>query len=569
MFIKTNRAVYKNKISISKLLCESYWEDGISKTRTVMNLSKLPTLQQLAIEQSLKDKGPKVYIEEIKLTRGIDYGYAAVILELMKKLRITETLNKVCKKEAGLVMLMILGKIVTKGSKLCIVNWIKRNELIAQKIGIDIANLNEKHLYVALGDLDNLQKKIEHKWGIYHKKKLKSIYLYDITSFYFEGTENELSKKGYDRDKKKGNKDIVTAGLITNEEGFPLKVEVFEGNMLDFKTVENQISKIKSDFNVDEIIFVGDRGMRMRYNLDNMTDDAKTGVKYISGLTTDEIKKLEKDEVIQLSFFDKELVEIEDGNKRYILCVNPILEQEKKAKRAERKLKFEVELAALQSAYNKKSERCENNKKRIASGDKNKKLKTQLTPKEINSWQYRLRKAQEKYKMQNTYKVTITQDKFNIEYDAAYYEKSSQYDGKYVFETTVSKEILTTNDVRDTYKKLQEVEHAFRDMKTDKLQTRPIYHRLAAQTRGHIFVSMFAYVIIQELEKKIFPWLREDTQKKEKLSIKDIFEELKMIKLCVLSFGKNIHNEIKTTELTQTQKKIFELLNIKEEILTI
>ncbi|ETR65663.1 MAG: hypothetical protein OMM_13901 [Candidatus Magnetoglobus multicellularis str. Araruama] len=124
--------------------------------------------------------------------------------------------------------------------------------------------------------------------------------------------------------------------------------------MLDFKTVENQISKIKSDFNVDEIIFVGDRGMRMRYNLDNMTDDAKTGVKYISGLTTDEIKKLEKDEVIQLSFFDKELVEIEDGNKRYILCVNPILEQEKKAKRAERKLKFEVELAALQSAYNKK-----------------------------------------------------------------------------------------------------------------------------------------------------------------------------------------------------------------------
>ncbi|ETR65664.1 MAG: hypothetical protein OMM_13903, partial [Candidatus Magnetoglobus multicellularis str. Araruama] len=91
--------------------------------------------------------------------------------------------------------------------------------------------------------------------------------------------------------------------------------------------------------------------------------------------------------------------------------------------------------------------------------------------------------------MQNTYKVTITQDKFNIEYDAAYYEKSSQYDGKYVFETTVSKEILTTNDVRDTYKKLQEVEHAFRDMKTDKLQTRPIYHRLAAQTRGHILLA--------------------------------------------------------------------------------
>ncbi|KPA11448.1 transposase DDE domain protein, partial [Candidatus Magnetomorum sp. HK-1] len=387
MFIKTNRSVYKNKVSTSKLLCESYWENGTSKTRVIMNLSKLPTLQQLAVEQSLKNTGPKVCINDIKISKGIDYGYAAVVLELMNKLRITETLNKVCKEEAGLIILMILGKIVTKGSKLGIVNWIKRNEFIAKKIGIDITKLNEKHLYAALGDLDNLQKKIEHKWGIYHKKKLKSIYLYDITSFYFEGTQNELSKKGYDRDKKKGNKNIITAGLITNEAGFPLKVEVFEGNMLDFKTVENQINKIKNDFNVDEIIFVGDRGMRIRYNLENMADDSKSGVKYISGLTTDEIKKLETNKIIQLSFFDKELVEVEDGNKRYILCVNPILEQEKKAKRAKRKLKFEAELAALQNAYNKKNERCKNNKKRIASGDKNKKLKTQLTLKDINNLQ--------------------------------------------------------------------------------------------------------------------------------------------------------------------------------------
>ncbi|ETR65662.1 MAG: hypothetical protein OMM_13902 [Candidatus Magnetoglobus multicellularis str. Araruama] len=92
------------------------------------------------------------------------------------------------------------------------VNWIKRNELIAQKIGIDIANLNEKHLYVALGDLDNLQKKIEHKWGIYHKKKLKSIYLYDITSFYFEGTENELSKKDMIETKRRGIKILLRQG---------------------------------------------------------------------------------------------------------------------------------------------------------------------------------------------------------------------------------------------------------------------------------------------------------------------------------------------------------------------
>jgi transposase len=567
MYIKTNRVNNKGKISTSKLLCESYWDGFSSRTRTIMNLSKLPSKQLLAVEQSLKDKGPKVHIDKIKITKSIDYGYAAAILDLMEKLRVSETFTKTCGDEAPLALLMIIGKIITKGSKLAIVNWIKRNEFIANKLGVNIKHLNEKDLYRSLGDIDNLQEKIEHKWGLYHKKKINSVYLYDITSFYFEGTQNELARKGYDRDKQKGSKEIITAGLITNDEGFPLKVEVFKGNILDQKTVKKQIVKIKEDFGVDEIIFVGDRGMKIRYNLEGMTSESSSGVKYITGLTTEEIKHLETEKIIQLSLFDKDLVEIEDGEKRYILCVNPYLEHEKQEKRASRKSKFEKELAVLQGSYNKKKSSCETNQERLAGGDKNKKLKTELSDKDIDSLKYRLRKAKEKYKMQKIYNINIDKTHFTIEYNAVAYEEAGKYDGKYVFETTVKKEILNAEGIRNKYKQLQQVEHAFRDIKTDKLHTRPVYHRLTAQTRGHVFISMFAYAIIQEFENKLFPWLREDAQQKEKLSINDIFEELKSIKLNVLSFGKGIHTEIKITELTQRQKKVFELLNIKESVL--
>jgi len=568
MYIKTNSSTYKGKGYTSKLLCESYWEDGVSKTRKIFNISKLPKKQQLAIEQSLKDHGPKVHIEDIAVEKSIDYGWVAVVLEILKRLRIEETLKKLYPQNYNLAILMILGKIVTRGSKLCIVNWIKRNEFIGQQLNIDIKKLNEKHLYAVLSDLDNLQEKIEHKWSIYNRKRTDKIYLYDITSFYFEGTMNELSAYGYDRDKKKGHKKIITAGLIADKEGFPLKIQVFKGNMLDYKTVQEQIKDLKEIFEATEIIFVGDRGMKLRYNLDEMVEADREGVKYITGLTIDEIKGLVTEGIIQLSLFDKKLMEIEDDGKRYVLCVNPYLAKEKQQNRAVKKIKFETELAAAQKAYQKEKERCRKNRQRLTEGDKNKKLKVTLTDKEIDAWKYRIRKAQEKNKMQKVYKVTINRRGFCINYDAAYYKDLSKYDGKYVFETTVDKETLSTEEVRQTYKRLQLIEHAFKDIKTCKLNARPIYHRRAKQTRGHVLVSMFAYATIHEIEKRLYPWLREMKKTEDKLSFKDAVEELKMIRLCVLSFGKSLHQEVRITKLAERQKQIFDLLGIKESILT-
>jgi len=126
---------------------------------------------------------------------------------------------------------------------------------------------------------------------------------------------------------------------------------------------------------------------------------------------------------------------------------------------------------------------------------------------------------------------------------------------------------MTKETIRKEYKNLKHVEHAFRDMKTVKLDIRPIFHVNENTTRGHVFVTMFAYAIVRELEKKIFPWLKlKNKEKKENLSFHDIEEELKMIKLNVLKIGKN-HEEIMITELTNHQKEILSILNIGNEFL--
>lgn len=587
MYVIQNKRNKNGKEYTYSFLAESKWSPAKQRSEKIIvsNISKLPLKTIETLKNSLSGKKNTVCLEDISIEKSIDYGYCFVILEIMKRLKIRQVisagLQKKEKEDIKYVLLMILGKIVTRGSKLGIVNWIKRNEEIAKELGFteqELNNLSEKQLYTTQFDINNIQEKIEKEWRQVHHKKEDIIYLYDITSFYFEGMQNELACFGYNRDKKQG-KQIITVGLITNQYGFPLKIQVFTGNTKDDQTVEEQLQALQKEYEAHNIILVGDRGMRIRCNLAKMKEEGNeeeerstTGIQYISGLTTPEIRKLEKNGVLQMSFFDTELVEIEEDKKRYILCVNPVLEQEKTATRQRMKHIFESEYLKIQKSFEKKKKQCEINRKRRSDGDKNKKLKVKLTTKEIEAWKYKLKKIVEKFKFQKIYTININGNKgeesFMVEYDALAYEELVKFDGKYVFETTVSKDYLSKEEVRDVYKQLQTVEHAFRDMKMTRLDVRPIFHVKEETTRSHVFLGMFSYAIIREMELKLFPWLKEQKKTtKNKISFEDAIEELKMIKLSVLSFGKNTHQEIRITKLNENQKTILSLLNLNEKIL--
>jgi len=143
-----------------------------------------------------------------------------------------------------------------------------------------------------------------------------------------------------------------------------LKIQVFEGNEIDHKTVNEQLKAIKEQFCAESIILVGDRGMRIRLNLGALTEDEKQGISYISALSSSEIRALINDGVIQLELFSKDLVEIEDGGIRYILCNNPVLQNEKNQTRESLKSRFEQEASSIKRSWDKRREQnLENIKK--------------------------------------------------------------------------------------------------------------------------------------------------------------------------------------------------------------
>lgn len=567
MYIQYCTSKQNGKSYTYPLLCRKYREAGKIKTEVIANLTKFPQDLVLAMKGALKKgKDFMVSFKDIVIKKSIDYGFVFILLAIMQRLRITEVLEKIMGERANLVRLMIIGKIVTRGSKLCIFNWIQRNDVIAKKLGIDLSTLKVGTLYEVLADLSYLQKKIERKWNLYHKSEKNEIFLYDITSSYLEGTENALAAFGYNRDGKKGKMQIVI-GLITNNKGFPLSIEVFEGNESDHTTVIMQLKKIKDEYGASNVVFVGDRGMRIRYNLDQMEADESLGIKFITALSMEEIRCLIKEGIIQLSLFSKDLAEVENDGVRYILCTNPDLEREHSQVRAELKIKFEENLHEIKLSYDTRQHKNNLNTIRLSNGDKNINLVTILSDKQIDSYKYRVRKAQEKYNMQSFFQVTITKEKFVVEFDFEKYTQAKQLDGKYIIVTNVSEQAMNKESVRLEYKNLKYVEHAFRMIKTFNLDVRPIFHINENTTRGHVFVTMFAYAILRELENRLLPWLKLNNKKaKEQLSLHDIEEELKMIKLNVLQIDK-MHEEIKITELSNRQKEIFRELELKPELL--
>ncbi len=567
MYLQFNEKKGKNsKIYRTVLLCEKYREGGVPKTRVVLNLSKAGVPNEIitALKAVInKTKGQLVDSHDIKLANTLDYGYLHLILSMMNKLRISEVLDKTYGVKSNLIKLMIIGKIITRGSKLEIFNWIKRNQYLAQKLSIDIDSLKVDDLYYELGELSRLQTKIEKKWNVYHRKRHKNIYLYDITSTYFEGTQNDLAAFGYNRDGKKGKMQI-TIGLITDSTGFPLKIQVFEGNINDHKTVNEQIATLRDSFKAEEIILVGDRGMRIRLNLEELNEEEKQGVSYISALSSSEIRALIKDNVIQLELFSKELVEIKDGQTRYILSNNPVLEQEKNQTRESLKKRFDEDIIELKQKWDKRQSKNIENQKKLKNGHKNKKLVTKFSEKNLDSFKYRVTSLLKRYKMTKFYKIKISNKAFEIIYDLQAYQNEKLLDGKYIIESTVNEE-MTTKQVREKYKELQNVEHAFRDLKTDKLNIRPLYHRNEDQTRGHVFVCMFSYAIIKEIEKLVYPWLRKYNKKNNrKLSYKDIVDELNNIKTSELEIGYRL-KKMMIPKLNPIQTELIKLFNIKIE----
>ena len=239
-----------------------------------------------------------------------------------------------------LALFLIFARLAHQGSRLSAARW---SEDRAVKEILPVGSFDEDDLYAALEDLQQRQESIEAALAPKAvAPSARAIYLYDVTSVYFEGLENELADFGYNRDGKKGKKQLV-AGLLTDGKGEPISIELYRGNTGDPPTFLDAVQKLKVRFGAEEVALVGDRGMIKRLGKAAL-GEAKFC--YVTALTDPQIRALLVKKRLQLELFEDKPAEVELNGKRYVLRCNPRTQARERARRAGQWARVQAKITA-------------------------------------------------------------------------------------------------------------------------------------------------------------------------------------------------------------------------------
>jgi transposase len=474
MYVDQSTTHVKDKNYTRTLLRESYREDGEVKHRTVANISKCSDEEIEAIKLALKHKDDLSELvsvsEDISLHQGPSVAAVWALYQLAGRLGIVDGLGR--SREGKLALWQIMARVIDQGSRLSAVRLASRHTCC------DVLNLdsfNEEDLYSNLDWLCEHQGKIE-AWLFkkQHPDGGTGLFLYDVTSSYLEGVHNELGFFGYNRDGKRGKKQVVV-GLLCDGDGVPLSVEVFEGNTADTRTFGSQVKKAADRFGGGEVTFVGDRGMIRSRQIEDLQGH---GFHYITAITKPQIERLLREDVLQMELFDEEVAEVRGSDGlRYVLRRNPLRAKEVSASREDKLRNLLAEVG-----------KCN----RYLAEHRRAKLSVALR---------KLKEYAQKRKISDWIVLAVEGRTISVHIDEPALAEASKLDGCYVIKTDLSARAADKQTVHDRYKDLSLVEQAFKTCKTEHLELRPINVRLASRTRGHAFVVMLAYRLRQELAR--------------------------------------------------------------------
>lgn len=315
--------------------------------------------------------------------------------------------------------------------------------------------------------LDKLNSKLEEQVqqiAFKHTQKVLngdlSIVFYDMTTLYFEASdEDDLRKAGFSKDGKHSNPQIFI-GLLVGLGGYAIGYDIFEGNTYEGHTLIPFLEKMQTRFSLNRPVVIADAGLLSKANILALEDQ---GYQFILGAR---IKNEDKKTQSQIKEFDF-------ATQSFYAADKEMTDQEGII-RKRRLIVHHSDKRARKDSYNRERglRRLE---KRLKSG--------KLTKSNINNRGYN--------------KYLNMEGEVNLKIDYEKYEADAIWDGLKGYLTNTS---LSNQEILDNYNNLWHIEKAFRMSKTD-LRIRPIYHRLRRRIEAHICISFTAYTIYKELER--------------------------------------------------------------------
>ena len=279
--------------------------DGKTRHQTVINLGRKDLLAaHLDLDKLGRllhgDKAAAVVVnsDTVGAIGAWDWGPMLVARHLWRELGVEMTLDKLSARERGdavrlsdRALVLVTNRLTAPGSEHALARWLE-SEFVCDRIGrrfipawrddderkasgtprVRVEMRQLKQWYRTLDQLFASKAEIEH--GLFVQlRDLFSLQVdmvfYDLTSSYFEGHRPpQLGAHGHSRDDKPRNPQVLV-GLVMVD-GWPIAHHLFEGNRRDCKTVPDVLRDLEQRFGLKRVVFVGDRGMVTKQNLDGL-----------------------------------------------------------------------------------------------------------------------------------------------------------------------------------------------------------------------------------------------------------------------------------------------------------
>ena len=496
MFLKLTYKKYKDKTYHYATIVESVRKGNKTTHRVVQNIGRIRTKEDLEtarkIEQSYKkgyEQREKILrLGDVSITQTREYGLLYAADELWTRHGIHQALRHAlsdtrCEFDLErVIFLLSVNRLYEPGSDLSALGWIKDKAYPGLEVEAE-----KQWIYRSLDKLAENKERVEIQVLKNLKKSLGlslDLVFYDLTSTYFEGIGPKLAMYGYSRDHRPDKKQIIVGVVMA--QGIPIAHRVWPGNTADKSTLQAVARDLKHRLGIDNVVFIADRGMISSHNIEELED---LGYSYILStkrrrdnlvkeLLTREIQG-PGDEVVLAQEIEpkgmddgkKGRDENGDGNeRRYILCLN-------KERRSEELERLEEIRQECDTKLEELGERFHRSQREAGKGRR-------LTKKGVLNRVERILGSHKKL-----FKINIDIDnslEWELDREAWLYEKAIA--GKFLLVTTTH---LDPWQVMTAYKNLQDVEHAFNELK-NLLKLRPLYHRLDKRVCGHVMICHLA-----------------------------------------------------------------------------
>ena len=456
--------------------------------------------------------------------------------------------------EKELAKAVILGRLISPGSEKRTIEWFRHRSSLSEFLKTDLLSAGKDNFY-KIGDLLYANKKKIERLLRDRTKALfpytDTIYLYDLTNTYFEGSKinSTLCKRGKSK-QKRSDCPLVTLALVVDQNGFPLYSKIYRGNQSGPLTLEETLEKIKHESNdmykfSEKPAIAMDRGIATDDNINYLK---RNGYSYFV-IERKQVAKLYENE---FSTIETDGICYETSSKQTVYLKSVQAEDYTRVL-VYSKGKEMKELSMIGS----KERRFLEDMNRLMKSNGNGRIRDALKIQE------RIGRIKERYgAISSLYEI-----KFEHETNQSNYIKSislvkkkksikEELAGCYVIET--NRKNLSSEEIWNFYMKLHEVESAFRSLKSD-LGTRPIYHRRDYRIESHLFISILAYSIL----KSIIFSLNKSDYHKSWTSIMDIVANHQRATTIQKSRAGDTYYIRVTGTPEKEVKEIYDLLSIK------